>query len=474
MNVVLGVPNPLNPVGEALGNAAAKAAESTFDFFARRLAEALANAAGSISHALVSYLQTSSSVSLDEGWFAGPRAREIFQSVGIFASVLVLLFLLIAIVHGLVRGDVGAIIRSAAVEVPMSILGIVVITTMTGVLLAITDWLSAVVLIGAPESLDRFLQFGDAGMIVTLGLFGFILVPAFLLAALAVWVELVVRSSLIYLLLAISPIVLAARVWPALGGAWHQLCRIGIALIVSKFVIALTLGLGAAALAGGGPGNLGSPGPNSNNLGTQTGLTVAGLMVGVTLMGLAAFAPFVVLKLIPVFEAAVLAQGISRGPLRGAQTAAQMGYYGKGLTRSLAGKPGGGGAKSGGVAGTGSAGETGSGGGGSTAGGGGSGGAGGSGGGSGAGGGGRGSAGGSGSGGGGGAAPVDKRTQSGRRGPVSPLGVANNAGGGGAAAPRPQGPGPAPGVKETLAKSRARAARGEADGMASTLRTSSP
>lgn len=333
------IPNPITAVGNALGGAASKAAETAFEFFLRRFAQALANAAAKVVTEVLHYLDTSSTVSLDQGWFAGPRAREITQSVVLFAAVLLVLFLLAAVIQGLVKGDVGVMVRTAAIEVPMSVYGMVVLTTVTAVLLAVTDGISSLVLAGAPESIGRFFQFGQPDAILSLGLFGFILIPAFILGAILVWIELVVRSSLIYLLLAFSPLVLAARVWPVLAGAWHQLCRIGIALIVSKFAIALALGLGAAALSGGGPGNLASAGPNPNDVGSQAGLTVAGLVVGASLMVLAAFAPFVVLKLLPVFEAAVVAQGISRGPLRAGQTAAQTAYYAQGLRR-LAGSGG--------------------------------------------------------------------------------------------------------------------------------------
>ncbi len=337
MSGVLAVPNPFEPIGDAIGGAASAAAEAAFEFFISRFAQALANAVNTVLTQLMNYLDSSSGVSLDQGWFAGPAAKEILQSVAIFAGALLVLFLLAAIIQGLARGDVGLMVRSAAVEVPMSVLGMVAITTVTGVLLAITDGVSSMVLAGAPENIATFFAIGEPESIVKLGLFGFILVPAFILAAVLVWIELVVRSSLIYLLLAFSPLVLAARVWPTLSGAWHQLCRIGLALIVSKFAISLALGLGAAALANGGPGNLGAPGPNPNDVGTQVGLTVGGLIVGVSLMVLSAFAPFVVLKLLPVFEAAVLAQGISRGPMRAAQTGAQTAYYAQGLKRLAGG-----------------------------------------------------------------------------------------------------------------------------------------
>jgi hypothetical protein len=346
--VVADLPNPVEAVGNAIGDAAggvaSRAAEASFDFFMRRFADALANAASKATEEVLHYLDTSSGVSLDQGWFAGPRARAIVGSVVLFASVLMVLFLLAAVVQGVLNGDPMMMLRPAFVQVPISIFAIVALGAVTSALLAVTDSVSAMVLSGAPESVARFLNFGQPGSLLTTGLLGIAMVVVFIVAAILVWVELVVRSSLLYLLLAFAPLVLAARVWPVLQGAWHQLCRFGIALIVSKFAIALALGLGAAALGGGGPGTLGAAGPNANDVGTQTGLSVGGFVVGACLMLLAAFAPFVILKLLPVFEAAVLAQGIGRSPARAGQTAMQTSYYAQGLKRLAGGGSDGGGA----------------------------------------------------------------------------------------------------------------------------------
>lgn len=333
MRVVAFLPNPFDWVGDRI----ADGVKAAFEFFLRRFAEALANAANKVMTEVMNYLDRSSGVSLTEGWFASSRTKEILGAVAVFASALILLFLLLAIVQGVVAGDVGLMLRSAALEVPASILGMVALTTVTGVLLLAVDGVSSAVLATAPDNLGRFLSFGEPEAILKLGLFGFIMVPAFILGAIFVWVELVVRSSLIYLLVAFSPVILAARVWPMLRGAWHHFVRIGLALIVAKFAIALALGLGASALAGGGPGNLGAPGPNPNDVGSQVGLTMQGLIVGSSLMVLAAMSPFVVLKLLPVFEAAIIAQGISRGPARAAQTGMQTAYYAQGLKRLAAG-----------------------------------------------------------------------------------------------------------------------------------------
>jgi hypothetical protein len=215
----------------------------------------------------------------------------------------------------------------------MAVFGIVALGAITGLLLALTDAASSMVLGDAPDSLGRFFAgFGVSGNVVTGGILGIILFVVFLVGALLVWVELIVRSSLIYLLLACAPLALAARVWPGTRSAFRRLCDIGLALILSKFVIALALALGAAALGGGGA--------EGGTTAATAGVDAAGLLAGGTLMLLAAFTPFVLLRVLPILETAVVAQGISHSPTRAANTVAQTAFY----AENLKGRAGGGGA----------------------------------------------------------------------------------------------------------------------------------
>ena len=344
------IPNPIDAVGDALGGVASSAARSAFEFFMSRFAEMLADAAKKVTDELLHYLDASTGVNLDTGWFAGPRAKDILTVVGTTAGVLLVLFLLFAVIQGLLQGDTTLMLRSAFLEVPISVFGLLMLFVGANALLGITDALSAAVLSTAPESLARFFEgFTKGPQIMSLGFIGMIGVFLFILTAILLFIELIVRASLIYLLMAAAPLALAVRVWPQMRGVWHAFLRLGVAMIVSKFVVALALGLGAAALGGGGP--------KDGDLGTQAGLTVQGVIVGVTLMSLAAFAPFIVLKVIPLFEAALVAQGISRGPLRAAQTGMQGAYYAQGLQRLAGGPGGGGGATSGGASGGGGGGS---------------------------------------------------------------------------------------------------------------------
>jgi hypothetical protein len=90
-------------------------------------------------------------------------------------------------------------------------------------------------------------------------------------------------------------------------------------LIFTKPCIALALALGRNALSGALQG--GDPG----NAGQQLGAGLSGMLIAAVLMLLAMFSPFVLLKLLPIAEAAVVAGGVSRAPARGAQAMVQTG-----------------------------------------------------------------------------------------------------------------------------------------------------
>jgi hypothetical protein len=149
-----------------------------------------------------------------------------------------------------------------------------------------------------------------------------------LLAAVVLVIELFVRAGLIYIVVALSPLIYAAAVWEQLRGGVRKLAELGLALIISKFVIAVALSLSAAALVAAWPGEEGTEiatpemaAASSGGAGAGLAQTV-GLLVGAVVMfGIAAFMPFVLFRLLPVAEAALVSQGIKAGPMRAAQQA---------------------------------------------------------------------------------------------------------------------------------------------------------
>jgi hypothetical protein len=191
----------------------------------------------------------------------------------------------------------------------------VVTTAVVGRLLDLTDALSNAVLSSSDQQALHFLSgFGVAVTSVSGGFAAVVIGLVAVIAGLLLWVELVVRASLVYLLVAISPLGFAATLWPAARGFLRKTIEILIAVIASKFVICVALAIGVAALSGAGDAGSGQ------SVAGSAGASLGTLLVGTVLLGLAAFSPFIVLKLIPVAEGALLAQGISHGPARTAQT----------------------------------------------------------------------------------------------------------------------------------------------------------
>lgn len=318
MIVAIDIPSPTNVVTSGLEHAAT----SVLAGFGRAVQRALAGAARTVVNGVVTLLSSSATIDLRHGWWAGPRGQRVVGSVAQLAAVCLIAFLLLAVIHGVLTGDPGRMLRAAVVAAPMAVFGTVVLAAVTELLVGITDGASRLVLDGVGADVGRFLT-GDGP--AAPGLLTGVVTVLFLLGGLLVWIELLVRASLVYLLVAFAPLTLAARVWLPAAGAFRKLVELGVALIVSKFAVALALGLGAAALAGGGP----APGGTA----AGTGEALGSLVVGASLMLVAAFCPFVLLRLIPVAEAAVAAHGISRTPVRAAQGGMQAGYYAQGLKR---------------------------------------------------------------------------------------------------------------------------------------------
>ena len=330
LTLAVGIPNPLTVVTDVAGDAARQAAAPIVDGIASSVFGWLTDACREVGRGLVSALSGPASPQFDQGWWTSPHGRELMTTVSGLAAMLAVVFVLLALLQGLIAGDPVGMLRTALGHVPISALGVGVVVAFTEILLRVTDEATALVMRGTPENLGRFVDgFGFGASVATGGLAAVVLMAVFLLGSLLVWAELLVRSALVYLLVAFAPLVLAARIWPAARGMFRRLCELGLALIVSKLAVGLALALGAAALAGGD----GASEPGA----TGGGMSLAGLLGGATLMGLAAFTPFVVLRIVPVLETAAVAHGISRSPVRGAQVAAAASAYPTRLARMAGG-----------------------------------------------------------------------------------------------------------------------------------------
>lgn len=292
-------------------------------------------------------------------WFItgdGPYAT----TTGI-GAVLLVGFVFAGIIQGVLAGDVGGMVRRMAVDLPMSVLGMVGLVTITQALIRLTDALSSHVLRNFEEDIADFVA-----IVVSLSRLGgahatvlvvFILGLITVLAGLVLMAELAVRAALIYIVVALAPLVFAARMWPALQGSCRKLLDLLVALIVSKLVIAIALAVAASAAVGAGSGgevtSLPEPEVMAEDPGGSVTQAVGILFAAVAAFGVAAFSPLLIARLLPLTEAAVVAQGVRSGPMRAGQQGLSTAYSaqmlrGNRLRQLASGGSGGGGGKSGG------------------------------------------------------------------------------------------------------------------------------
>lgn len=308
-----------------------------FDQIAEGIAKWVLDAVGFFVEGTVNFLLESASPNLTAAWFSGEGSP--FATVRNIAALTLLAFLFLGLIQGLLAGDIGGMIRRMALDLPGAIIGMAATTVVVDRLLALTDAMSAAVLQNANGQALHFLSGFGVGVAAAGPAGGFAAVLLGLIAIIAaflVWVELMIRSVLVYVIVAMSPLAFAATLWPSAKGVLRKMIELLVAVIFSKLVIAIAISVGVAALSGAGTANA----PADTGLVDDVAAGMGNLFVGTAILAMAAFSPFLLLKLIPMAEAALVAQGVSRAPVRGAQSAMSNVYYAQSMTRLAGGGKG--------------------------------------------------------------------------------------------------------------------------------------
>jgi hypothetical protein len=327
--IVATVPNPITVVTDAIGGAAGWA----FDKVADGIAEWILSSVEYFVSGSVDFLTTSSRPDVTAAWFAGSASP--YATVRDVAAALLAGFVFIGLLQGLLAGDALGMVRRVAGNLPLAVGGMVLTTAVVAKLLELTDALSAAVLANSGDQAVQFLSgFGQSAAQATSGFAAVVLGIVAIVAALLLWIELIVRSALVYLLVAITPLAFAATLWPAARGALRKTFELLVATVLSKLVICIAVAVGVAALSGAGTAG------TTGELASDAGASLGALLVGTAVLGLAAFSPFVILKLVPVAEAALVAHGVSRSPARAAQSGMSTAYSAS-MLRRVAGSSGG-------------------------------------------------------------------------------------------------------------------------------------
>ncbi len=318
----IGFPNPVGWVIDKVTGFVGGAATAGFEAIIGGLTAWVVDAVVWTVGGVFNFFLDSTDPNVQADWFLtgdGPYAT----TVSIGASLL-LLFVLAGIIQGTVNGDVGGMLRRIALELPVSIIGMIGLVTITQLLIRLTDALSGQVLDNFQDDIAEFgtvvaslerLTGGHSTAFVV-----FVLGLVTVLAGLVLVAELVVRSALIYIVVALAPLVFATRLWPATKGASRKLLDLLVALILSKLVIAIALAVAAAAAVGSGSGGevtaLPEPEVFAEDPGGSVTQAVGILLTAAAAFGVSAFSPLLIARLLPMTEAAVVAQGVKGGPVR--------------------------------------------------------------------------------------------------------------------------------------------------------------
>jgi hypothetical protein len=243
-------------------------------------------------------LDASTRPDLGVGWFTGH-----FRDMAGLAALLVLPLLLLSVMQAVVRQDLSVLVRTILVHLPLAALLTGVAVELVQLSLAAVDAMSTQVAGGATRDVQHVVASVTSaltGASLAVGQPG---APAFVLflsglvvvfAAALLWLEMVVRTAAIYVAVLFLPLALATLVWPSISHWCRRLTETLVALVLSKLVVVAVLSLAASALAGSAH--------------------VQGVLTGIALLLLAAFAPFSLLRLVPAVEAGAVMhlEGMSR------------------------------------------------------------------------------------------------------------------------------------------------------------------
>lgn len=234
-------------------------------------------------HETAKVLSESTTPHLGTSWFSATYWR-----VAGIAALLTLPFLFAAAVQALIHSDLPLLLRSALGYLPLAILVVTIAAPVTMLLLSGSDELSGLVSSAAGHPGSKGLALGSvlAGGLSALMGSPFLIFFVGLLTvagAMTLWMELLMREAAVYVVVLMLPLAFAALVWPSRRIWAIRAVELLIALILSKFAIVAVLSLGGAAM-------------------DQIGHSFTAPLVGLALVMMGAFAPWALLRLVPLAE----------------------------------------------------------------------------------------------------------------------------------------------------------------------------
>ncbi len=307
------VPDPcqlpvVGNVCDAVTGAVGTAASAAGDFVMRGVTVWVTDAAVWVTGTVGDLVENTTSPDLSARWFEGE-----YSTMVAVAGALALLMLMLAVIQAVMHQDVGMLIRAAFGYLPMAFILAGVAIAATGLIVAITDDISRLVVsgLGTKQSSNLLQAVGDAYKNAlddnsVIPLFG-VFLGAIILAigAFVLWLEMIIRDAAIYVCVFFLPLTFVAMIWPATSRWARRLVEVLIAIILAKFVIVSILTLATAAIA------------NTNVVNGQ-GQTFERMIAGAALLVLAAWSPFALMRLLPMMEVAAASVGSQRSSMSAA------------------------------------------------------------------------------------------------------------------------------------------------------------
>ncbi len=232
-----------------------------------------------------------------------------YKAMAAIGAVMCCPIVIFAVIQAVVHQDLGSLGRIVLIRLPASVLLTAAAVSIVQLALSSTDGLCNYILQATQNQSNSVfgvvttLLLGISGVGKPLLPFtGFAALMLAILAgifAILLWLELALRSAAVAITTLFLPLALAGYTWSVTSHWAKRLGETIFALIISKLVIVAILDLAVVTLA------------STSADGVSAGVT------GMAILFLAALAPYVVLKLIPMFEQGAVShlEGVSRRPL---------------------------------------------------------------------------------------------------------------------------------------------------------------
>ena len=270
------------------------------------LTQWVAGGAASLLGWLGRAMSQTTSLDLTRPWFASHYA--LMAGLAVLAAAPVAF---VAIIQSIARQDTSIVIRCVLVNLPLALLAAGVAVEGVQFANGLVDQMCKVFTGTGKGNLASLLSgmakfFVIGGITGPPGFVGFLIGCVTAFGALALWIELALRTAAVYVATLFLPLFLVGTVMPATIAWCRRLIEVLAALIFSKLVIVAALSLGASAIG--------------------TGSDLASAVEGCSLLLVATFAPYSLLKLIPLVEAGAVHhfEGLSRRGLSSVAAPARM------------------------------------------------------------------------------------------------------------------------------------------------------